>query len=152
MPVIPAQAGIHLLELPGLAFAGITTDKDSLEITSDCLPMTLSMPDIARTILMHRSVRLGMRLAAVLIIVRFISELASPHGGAFAKFEWWVPISLIIVPWYFAFELKWSAAAERKGSLLFLLFAFLLPGLLAILVVLGMFVAHWIPALRILFR
>jgi len=114
--------------------------------------MTLSMPDIARTILMHRSVRLGMRLAAVLIIVRFISELASPYGGAFARFEWWVPISLIVVPWYFAFELKWSAAAERKGALLFLLFAFLLPGLLAILVVLGIFVAHWIPALRILFR
>jgi hypothetical protein len=30
-----------------------------------------------------------MRLAAVLIILKFASELASPHGGAFARFEWW---------------------------------------------------------------
>ena len=69
-----------------------------------------------------------------------------------ARFEWWVPISLTVVPWYFVIELKWSSASERKGTLLFLLFAFLLPGLLAILIVLAMFVAHWVPALRILFR
>ena len=58
------------------------------------------MPDIARAILMHRSVRLGMRLAALLIILMFASELASPQGGAFVRFEWWVPISLIAVPGY----------------------------------------------------
>jgi len=110
------------------------------------------MPDIVQTILMHRSVRLGMRLATLLIILKFASELASPHGGVFARFEWWVPISLTVVPCYFVMELKWSSAAKRKGTLLFLLFVFLLPGLLAILIVLAMFVAHWVPALRTLFR
>ena len=64
----------------------------------------------------------------------------------------WVPASLMVVPWYFITELKWSPAAEHKGTLLFLLFAFLLPGLLAILLVVGIFVAHWIPVLRTLFR
>ena len=53
------------------------------------------MPDIARTILMHRSVRLGMRLAALLIILKLGLEMVSPLGGAFARFEWWVPVSLI---------------------------------------------------------
>ena len=110
------------------------------------------MPDVARTILMHRSVRLGMRLAALLIILKLGSELVSPRGGAFARFEWWVPVSLIVVPWYFIIELKWSSGTDRKGTLLFLLFAFLLPGLLAMLLVVGIFVAHWIPVLRTLFR
>lgn len=110
------------------------------------------MPDIARTILMLRSVRLGMRLAALLIILKLAGELVSPLGGAFARFEWWVPVSLIVVPWYFIMELKWNSAAERKGTLLFLLFAFLLPGLLAVLVVVGIFLARWIPVLRTLFR
>ena len=113
--------------------------------------MTLSMLGSARAILSHRSVRLGMRLAAVLIIVRFVSALAALYGGAFTRFEWWVPISLIVVPWYLAFELN-GAERPKKKDLSFLLFTFLLPGLLAILVVLGIFIAHWIPARRILFR
>ena len=132
------------------AFAGMRVDEDPLN--RSCLPMTLPMLDIARTILMPRWVRLGMRLAALLIILKLGSEMVSPRGGAFARFEWWVPVSLIVVPWYFIIELKWSSAPIVRGRFCFFFFAFLLPGLLAVLLVVGIFVAHWIPVLRTLFR
>src|SRR2546426_163932 len=91
------------------------------------------------SILMHKSLRVGMRLVAAGIIVKCVIELFSPWGRAFTRFEWWIAVSLLVLPFYFWLELKrrahndGSKAILRTGVLLFIL---ILPVIMSVVVIL----------------